>query len=77
LFERLRSESDIKKRRQIAKRDGDTVGRLDAALALSTALAPGHARDLLKTFTDIAVGGAIAELFALCEWRRSDEASVG
>jgi hypothetical protein len=53
LFERLRSESDIKKRRQIAKRDGDTVGRLDAALALSTALAPSADASRMEALRDL------------------------
>jgi len=41
------------------------------------AVAPEHARSLLKTHTNVIVGGAIAELLALCDWRRSDEASIG
>jgi DNA-binding Lrp family transcriptional regulator len=69
LLERLRAEGDVNKRRRIAEVDGSAIGRLDAAMALSNALAPEHARDMARTFTKLLIGRTISEFFELCRWR--------
>ena len=76
LFGRLRAEGDIQKRRQIAVEEGHAIGQLDAAMTLGSALASEHARDMLKTYTKMILGRAMADCFELCNWRLAEEADV-
>jgi DNA-binding Lrp family transcriptional regulator len=69
LFERMRMAGDVEKRRLIAKQDGHAIGRLDAAMALSNALAPEHARQMLGTFRNLIIGRACSDFLELCEVR--------
>ena len=69
MFDRLRQEDDIQKRRWIAKQDGHAIGRLDAAMALSNALASEHAREMVRSYTNLVIGRACSEFLELCEGR--------
>ena len=74
MFDRLRAEGDIQKRRQIAVEEGHAIGQLDSAMALGSALVPEHARAMMRTFTNLVVGRACSEFLELCE-RRLDMAA--
>ena len=67
LFDRMRKADDVEERRLIAKHNGHAIGRLDAAMALSNALAPEHARQMLGTFRNLVVGRACSDFLELCE----------
>ena len=69
LFDRMRMAGDVEERRLIAKRDGRAIGRLDAAMALSNALAPEHARQMLGSIRNLFVGRACGDFLQLCEGR--------
>ena len=69
LLGRMRMAGDVEERRLIAKQDGHAIGRLDAAMALSNALAPEHARQMLGTFRNLVVGRACSDFLELCDGR--------
>ena len=50
VFSRMRAEDDVEKRRQVAAEDGRDIGRLQVAMDIANALAPQHARDMLRIF---------------------------
>jgi hypothetical protein len=76
MFDRMRQESDIQKRRKIARQDGGAIGRLDIALKLATALAPEHARQMARTFNNLIIGRAASDFLDLCNLRLADEADA-
>ena len=49
--------------------EGHAIGRLDAAMALGSTLAPEHARAMMRSFTNLVVGRACSEFLELCERR--------
>ena len=69
MFDRMRMAGDVEERRLIAKQDAHAIGRLDAAMALSNALAPEHARQMLGTFRNLIIGRACGDFLELCERR--------
>lgn len=66
---RMRAEDIVSVRWQIAEQDGGAIGQLQAAMCIANALAPEHARDMLRNYTRMSVGRAIGECLCLCNWR--------
>ena len=73
----LRAETNLKKRRQIEKREafGANVGRLDRAFLLGNAMAPEGHRPLLSIVTNQAVGAMIGEYCELLGVEINDDKS--
>jgi hypothetical protein len=66
---RIRAESDLKRRRSLAKSDGVCIGILDKAFSASITAQGSDAIPIYTPLRDQAVASAINELMTLCEWK--------
>jgi hypothetical protein len=67
-FVRMRRESDIAKRREIAHEVGPNIGRLHDLLTASFEAQGDGAVEMLMPWRDQLICGAIGEWLRLCEW---------
>jgi hypothetical protein len=70
LLERLRSEPSIERRRQmIEDGQGSVVGEFARAVERAQSQSNETMRTISAPYADRMVGGAIGELFRLCDWK--------
>jgi hypothetical protein len=67
LLNALRGESNIKKRRELLKRDGGVIGAYTTALDRVRAGQSDSTRLVTGPYLDQIIGNAIAEVLALCD----------
>jgi hypothetical protein len=76
MFDRMRAEDDVEKRRQIAGEDGPAIGRLQVAMDIANAMGPEPARDMLRAFSKMSLGRTASEFMSLCNWVHVADAEV-
>jgi hypothetical protein len=69
MFERMRSQTDVERRRKILEEDGRCVGRLQQAIEDDFAARDPAHRELFGPWAREQFVAIMAETLSLCEWR--------